>query len=101
MLSLNDIDLLEGETTCTNLEYYSAMQRAINSGMAWKMQGSYGRAAMDALEAGFCMLGRERCRDYYGNTIPSRDDVAPGTKGSKKLVITNHGRAWATKMEKI
>ena len=101
MLTLNDIDLIEGEITCTNLEYYSAMQRAINSGMAWKMQGSYGRAAMEALSSGFCMLGREQCRDYYGNTIPSRDDVALGTKGSKKLVINNHGRAWAKKMEAI
>jgi hypothetical protein len=56
---------------------------------------------MEALSSGFCMLGREQSRDYYGNTIPSRDDVAPGTKGSKKLVIDNHGRAWVKKMEAI
>ena len=34
MLTLNDIDLIEGETTCTMQEYAAAMQRAINSGMA-------------------------------------------------------------------
>jgi hypothetical protein len=70
MLTLNDIDLIEGETTCTMLEYAQAMQRAINSGMAWKMQGSYGRAAMEALESGACMLGREAQRDYWGECNP-------------------------------
>ena len=100
MLTLNDIDTIEnGEAS--QEEYYQAMQRAINNGMAWKMQGSYGRAAMDALEAGHCMLGRERQRDYYGNLIPSRDDVAPGTKGSKALVIKNHGKKYANKLEGI
>ena len=101
MLTLNDIDLIEGETTCTMLEYAQAMQRAINSGMAWKMQGSYGRAAMDALESGACMLGREAQRDYWGNVIPGRDDVKPGTKGSKALVVKTNGRAWAKKLEVI
>ena len=101
MLTLNDIDRIEGETTCTMQEYAAAMQRAINSGMAWKMQGSYGRAAMAALEAGDCMLGRERCADYWGNIIPSRDDVAAGSKGSKALVIKTHGRAWANKLGAI
>lgn len=101
MLSLNDIDLIEGETTCTMLEYAQAMQRAINSGMAWKMQGSYGRAAMEALESGACMLGREAQRDYWGNVIPGRDDVKPGTKGSKALVVKTNGRAWAKKLEAI
>ena len=101
MLTLSDIDLIEGETTCTMLEYAEAMQRAINSGMAWKMQGSYGRAAMEALESGACMLGRESTRDYWGNVIPSRDDVKPGSKGSKALVVKTNGRAWANKLEKV
>lgn len=101
MLSLNDIDLIEGETTCTMQEYAEAMQRAINSGMAWKMQGSYGRAAMEALESGACMLGREAQRDYWGNVIPGRDDVKPGSKGSKALVVKTNGRAWAKKLEAI
>ena len=101
MLTLNDIDLIEGETTCTMQEYAAAMQRAINSGMAWKMQGSYGRAAMEALESGACMLGRESCRDYWGNVIPGRDDVKPGSKGSKALVIKTHGKKYANQLEKI
>jgi hypothetical protein len=58
------------------------MQDMINSGQAWKMEGSYGRAAMSHLESGACMLPKERHRDYYGNTVPSRDDLKAGTKGT-------------------
>ena len=94
MLTLNDIDTIEnGEAS--QEEYYQAMQRAINSGMAWKMQGSYGRAAMDAISGGLCMLGRESCADYWGNPIPGRDDVKPGTKGSALFVKNESGEAWA------
>jgi hypothetical protein len=98
MLDLDDIDLIEGETTCTMEEYYLAMQRAINSGL-WGMQGSYGRAMMDAISAGLCMLGHNRASDYYGNTIPSRDDVKAGTKGSYDFVCEERGQEWADLME--
>jgi hypothetical protein len=57
-------------------------QDAINSGMAWKMQGSYGRQAMSMIEAGLCMLGEVGHKDYYGNYVPSRYEVKAGTKGS-------------------
>jgi len=97
MIDLNDIDLIEGETTCTMEEYYLAMQRAINSGL-WGMQGSYGRAMMDAISAGLCMLGHNRASDYYGNTIPSRDDVKAGTKGSYDFVREERGQEWADLM---
>ena len=73
------------------------MQRAINGG-AWGLQGSYGRAMMDAISAGLCMLGRDQARDYYGNTIPSRDDVKAGTKGSYQFVVDERGQEWADLM---
>jgi hypothetical protein len=98
MITLDDIDLIEGETTCTMEEYYLAIQRAINSGL-WGMQGSYGRAMMDAISAGLCMLGHNRASDYYGNTIPSRDDVQAGTKGSYDFVADERGQEWADLME--
>jgi hypothetical protein len=63
-------------------EEIKMFQEAINSGMAWKMQGSYGRHAMNLIEAGLCMLGEEGHRDYYGNYVPSRHEVKAGTKGS-------------------
>ena len=72
-----------------------AMQEAINSGSAWSFQGSYGRSMMAALEAGDAMLGKTGARDYYGNYIPSRDEVKPGTKGSYQLVADTHGVEYA------
>jgi hypothetical protein len=100
MITLDDIELIEGDTTCTMEEYYLAMQRAINAG-AWSLQGSYGREMMRAIEAGLCMLGRDQYRDYYGNNIPSRDDVKPGTKGSYQFVIDERGLEWADLMLEV
>ena len=98
MLNLTDIEILEGEDHCTEEEYYLSIQKAINGG-AWSFQGSYGRAMMDAINAGYCMLGTKRARDYYGNTIPSRDDVEEGTKGSFNYVRERLGFDWASEME--
>lgn len=58
------------------------LQALINNGMAWRLEGSVGRAAMDAIEAGVCVLGETGHRDYWGNYIPSRYEVEAGTKGS-------------------
>ena len=99
MLSLNDIEVIECDEEVTMEEYYLSIQRAINSGMAWSMQGSYGRAMMDAISAGLCMLGKTRAHDYYGNAIPSRDDVEQGTKGSYDFVMEERGQEWADLME--
>lgn len=60
------------------------MQKQINSGLCWHLEGSQGRFAADLLEAGICMLPKHVCKDYYGNTIPSRDNLKPGTKGTFK-----------------
>jgi hypothetical protein len=59
-----------------------SMQDAIDSGLAWKLEGSYGRAAMRAIEDGDCMLGHEGHFDAYGSYVPSRYEVEAGTKGS-------------------
>ena len=96
-LNLDDIEMIEGGAE-TQEEYYGAIQKAINSGMGWKMQGSYGRTMMDAIRSGCCMLGVHQAQDYYGNTIPSRDDVKAGTYGSYEYVIEMQGHAWADKM---
>ena len=63
------------------------IQEKINSGMAWKLEGSYGRAAMSCLESGACMLPTEAHTDYYGNRVPSRDDLEDGSKGTLKNSI--------------
>lgn len=100
MITLDDIDLIEGETTCTTREYYQAIQRAINSGM-WGMQGSYGREMMAAINGGYCMLGHNEARDYWGNRIPSRDQVQAGTKGSFDFVAQESGEDWAIDMSEV
>jgi hypothetical protein len=60
----------------------SRLQSLIDSGTAWKLEGSVGRAAMAAIDAGLCILGPTGNRDYWGNYIPSRYEVRAGTKGS-------------------
>jgi len=98
--NVNDIiDYEEG-----NLDHESAakmMQGMINSGMAWQMQGSYGRAAMAALESGDCMLGEVGHRDFWGSYVPSRSEVKAGTKGSRALVVEAHGEEYAAMLESV
>lgn len=96
MFNLNDIDNIESND-CSEDEYYVSIQNAINSGM-WGLQGSYGRTMMEAINSGACLLGKSRARDYYGNVIPSRDDVQAGTKGSYDFVADAMGVEWADQM---
>ena len=97
-MNLQDVYTIEEDTETTEEDYFYSIQRAINSG-AWGLQGSYGRAMMDAIEGGFCLLGKQPARDYYGNRIPSRDEVKPGTKGSYQFTARQHGTEWADMME--
>ena len=60
----------------------AGLQALINSGAAWKLEGSVGRAAMAAIETGACAVGVEAHRDFYGNLVPSRDMLAPGSVGT-------------------
>jgi hypothetical protein len=96
-MNLHDIDVIENEASTPN-EYYEAIQSAINSETAWSFQGSYGRTMMDAIREGYCLLGHAQTSDYYGNTIPSRDDVQEGTKGSYEYVVHMRGQKWANIM---
>ncbi len=62
----SDIDaimFLEGGTMPDNLDSHEddnvdlsvdAMQRLIDSGVVWQLQGSYGRAAAALIDAGLC-----------------------------------------------
>ena len=62
---------------------YDYMQILVDSGVAWKLEGSVGREAMYLLEIGAVMLPKRPHQDYYGNTIPSRDWLKEG-KGTFK-----------------
>lgn len=73
ILKLEQLQRLYGVTEIQNL---------INSGMAWKLEGSVGRFANDMLEAGVCMLPLVPRIDYYGNRVPPRNVLKKGTKGT-------------------
>lgn len=100
MIDLNDVYNIEGEAESME-EYYTSIQRAINSGSAWSLQGSYGRAMMDAIAFGKCLLGPEPAHDYWGNRIPSRTEVKNGTKGSRLFVSRISGRKHAKLMAEV
>jgi hypothetical protein len=61
-----------------------SLQDGINDGSIWKLEGSSGRRAMDSLNSGECMLPKKETFDYYNNTLPSRDSLQAGTKGTYK-----------------
>jgi hypothetical protein len=85
------MDLYEAVMTVEGIEYaheqdeVRALQALINSG-TWGLQGSFGRAMMDAIKAGLCALGPNPSLDYWGNRIPARHEVGAGTKGSVEYV---------------
>jgi hypothetical protein len=97
-LSIKDINNIETEAEVDEQEYYASIQRAINGGM-WSMQGSYGRAMMQAISDGWCILGKSSARDYWGNTIPARTEVKAGTKGSPEFVLEQRGQEWLDFLE--
>jgi len=66
----------------TEQEVIETYQHLIDTGDAWRLEGHVGRTAMGLIEAGQCVLGEEGHRDYWGNYVPSRHEVKPGTKGS-------------------
>ena len=74
-------------TKLQNESGYGEMQQLINTGQAWSLEGHVGRQAMNALEMGACMLPLQRHVDYYGNMLPSRKDLKPGTKGTFKNCV--------------
>ena len=63
-------------------DFELSIQELIDTGQAWMLEGHIGRQCMDAIDNGYAILGPVAMRDFWGNRIPSRDEVKPGTKGS-------------------
>lgn len=99
---LHDYMIIDGTDEAEDsFEYHAALQRQINSGTIWHMQGACGRAAMDAITAGACLCAFVGSRDYWGNYVPARSDLKPGTKGTHDYVRERMGEEWAAKMAAI
>jgi len=79
MKGIEAIEALESDDMDQQI---AGLQALIDSGDAWRLEGAIGRAAMSAIEDGYCVLGETGHRDYWGNYVPSRHEVEPGTKGS-------------------
>jgi hypothetical protein len=100
MFTVEDIDNIENDDCIEDEEFYRSIQRAINDGL-WSLQGSYGRVMMDAIESGYCLLGKKSFTDYWGNVIPSRFQVKDNTKGSMGFVETAMGNDWLEMMVQL
>jgi hypothetical protein len=83
----------------TKEDFYTAMQARIDDGSIWHFEGSVGRSAYDAIHAGRCMLAPKAHRDYWGNLVPSRHDVVPGTPGSPEYVVKRQSEEWLEMLE--
>lgn len=66
------------------------MQKMINDGSVWKMEGSIGRHAMSLLCSGECYLPETSHFDAYGNRIPSRNELEEGTRGTIENSINHY-----------
>lgn len=51
-------------------EYLAAFQELVDSGLAWKLQGTIGRTAADLLNQGLIKQTVPDAKDYYGNLLP-------------------------------
>lgn len=85
-ITIEQITELQAEYGLTDLQKY------INTGSAWRLEGHIGRTAMSALEQGACVLPEEQHTDAYGSTVPSRNDLMPGTKGTLTLAQSFWGK---------
>lgn len=88
---MNDLTAIYDEDA-TAEETLDAYQALVDSGQAWCLEGAVGREAMRLIEEGQIALGPTACRDYWGNVVPGRGDVEPGTKGSVEYVLERSGR---------
>lgn len=75
-------------------EVVAAYQHLIDTGDAWRLEGHVGRTAAGFIEAGLCILGEEGHRDYWGNYVPGRSEVKPGTKGSIEYARERQPDRW-------
>lgn len=96
--SVNDMIALETKKLEPE-DVAELLQRAINDGNPWKLQGSYGGFMLDAIARGECMLGEQPAEDSFGGRIPTRFEIQEGCTGSRAFVVEKKGESWAQMLE--
>lgn len=96
-ISQDVMDIFPAETR----EYIAFWQRQINNGSCWNTSGFIGRQANELIHQGFCLLGPEPTKNFYGSLEPSRHQVDPGTPGSPLYVKTMMSQAYLDWLETI
>jgi hypothetical protein len=76
--------LAEGFEEGNEEEVIAAWQYLVDTRMAWRLQGSFGRTASSLLEQGIIKYPKKKTTDFYGNPIPTRNDVA---KKMRRIVL--------------
>ena len=73
------------------------------SGLAWRLEGRVGRAAMNALKIGAVVLSAVEHTDAYGAPVPSYEDIldeigAPGSVANAEHYAQTFGE-WDVEMD--
>lgn len=89
MISSEAMDVLIGTPVDQEAEL-AGLQSLVDSGQAWMLEGSVGRACMAAIEDGAIVLGPTAVRNFYGNRIPSRFEVRHDTTGGITFAHDRH-----------
>ncbi len=57
-----------------NKEELAMLQKLVDSGEIWHLEGSIGRMAADLLENGYLKYPENRTYDFYHNPVPTREE---------------------------
>ena len=81
----------------------ATLQEMIDSGLAWRLEGRVGRAAMNALKIGAVVLSAVEHTDAYGDPVPSYEDIldeigAPGSVANAEHYAQTFGE-WDVEMD--
>jgi hypothetical protein len=64
--------------TLSEKDTIKLFQDLVDSGMAWQLQGSYGRQAQAMIDAGVIKLPQTNAADAYGNKVPTQAEYETG-----------------------
>jgi hypothetical protein len=56
-------------------EVKDAWQYLVDTGLAWRLRGWFGRTAQRLLDAGRLQYPKKRTYDFYGNPIPTSSEM--------------------------